>query len=82
MSEPTSFDPVKPTSSLDPEPKEDEDKEGIYRYLPGDLHPVSLGELYNNKYLVLRKLGYGRYSTVWLVQDTSFVIPSATPILH
>ncbi|KAL4783991.1 kinase-like domain-containing protein [Aspergillus varians] len=32
-------------------------------------HPVHLGDVYNGRYEVLRKLGYGRYSTVWLVKD-------------
>ncbi|PMD34411.1 kinase-like protein [Hyaloscypha variabilis F] len=64
-----------------PHVKRDEDEEGISRYVPGDLHPVSLGELYNNKYLVLRKLGYGRYSTVWLVQDTSAKLLWAMKVL-
>jgi serine/threonine-protein kinase SRPK3 len=38
-------------------------------YKPGKFHPVYIGELYNERYLVLRKLGYGMYSTVWLVHD-------------
>lgn len=38
-------------------------------YGPGLLHPVQLGEVYHNRYKVLRKLGYGKYSTVWLVKD-------------
>lgn len=36
-------------------------------YSPGGFHPVHIGDLYNNRYLVLRKLGYGISSTVWLV---------------
>lgn len=31
---------------------------------------VNLGDQFNNKrYIALRKLGYGQYSTVWLVRD-------------
>lgn len=44
-------------------------EEGDGRYQQGGFHPVHLGETYNDKYAVLRKLGYGRYSTVWLVRD-------------
>ncbi|EAS31948.3 CMGC/SRPK protein kinase [Coccidioides immitis RS] len=43
--------------------------EGPQVYRPGGFHPVYLGEVYNGKYEVLRKLGSGRYSTVWLVQN-------------
>lgn len=36
-------------------------------YYPGNLHLVSLGSLYADRYFVIRKLGYGMCSTVWLV---------------
>lgn len=45
------------------------EEEGIENYHIGGLLPVSLGEVYGSKYKVLRKLGYGQYSTVWLVRD-------------
>jgi len=43
--------------------------EGKIRYHKGGFHPVHPSEIYNTKYKVLRKLGYGRYSTVWLVRN-------------
>lgn len=43
--------------------------EWIEDYRPGGYHPVMLGDLFNDKYKVIRKLGYGGYSTVWLAQD-------------
>ncbi|EFW14742.1 conserved hypothetical protein [Coccidioides posadasii str. Silveira] len=46
-----------------------EAEEGPQVYCPGGFHPVHLGEVYDGKYKVLRKLGFGRYSTVWLVQN-------------
>ncbi|KAI0158954.1 kinase-like domain-containing protein [Pestalotiopsis sp. NC0098] len=46
-------------------------EEGSERYRPGRFHPVYIGDIYNEKYLVLNKLGYGVYSTVWLVKDIS-----------
>ena len=34
-------------------------------------HPVSIGETFNNgRYTVIQKLGWGHFSTVWLVQET------------
>jgi serine/threonine protein kinase len=35
----------------------------------GGYHPVVVGELYNGCYHVLRKLGWGHFSTVWLAWD-------------
>ena len=36
----------------------------------GGYHPVKVGEKFNgNRYTVLRKLGWGHFSTVWLVFD-------------
>ena len=36
----------------------------------GGYHPVKIGELYSNgRYVVVRKLGWGHFSTVWLVRD-------------
>src|SRR5215471_12673337 len=47
--------------------------EWIEEYRPGGYHPVELGDVFENKYKVVRKLGYGSYSTVWLARDTSWV---------
>ncbi|KAG6103060.1 hypothetical protein E4U14_006454 [Claviceps sp. LM454 group G7] len=39
-------------------------------YNRGGYHPVSLGDTFHSeRYTVLRKLGYGEYSTVWLARD-------------
>lgn len=40
-------------------------------YRPGGFHPVYIGEVYAGKYEVMNKIGYGVYSTVWLVKDLS-----------
>lgn len=48
---------------------EDEDCEDARDYRRGGYHPVTLGDVYRGRYKVLRKLGWGHYSTVWLVQD-------------
>ncbi|KAH3978977.1 hypothetical protein HBH70_097650 [Parastagonospora nodorum] len=40
-------------------------------YCPGGFHPVKLGDTFHNeKYRVIRKLGDGSYSTVWLAVNT------------
>ncbi|KAB8225801.1 kinase-like domain-containing protein [Aspergillus novoparasiticus] len=40
-------------------------------YQAGGFHRVSLGDTFDcGKYTVLRKLGYGQYSTVWLAKDS------------
>jgi serine/threonine-protein kinase SRPK3 len=44
-------------------------EEGRYAYRPGGLHPVYIGDIYHNRYKVLNKIGYGGFSTVWLVRD-------------
>lgn len=43
-------------------------EEGQESYRPGGFHPVRIGEVYNGVYKVILKLGYGTYSTVWLVK--------------
>ncbi|RDA82776.1 hypothetical protein CP532_0407 [Ophiocordyceps camponoti-leonardi (nom. inval.)] len=45
-------------------------EESIARYCPGGYHPVRIGDVFDDgKYKVVRKLGYGVYSTVWLAHD-------------
>lgn len=53
---------VRPATAQRPE--EDHD-----RYRPGCYHPVHLRDVFNDRYVVVRKLGYGQYSTVWLARD-------------
>ncbi|KAK1832029.1 kinase-like domain-containing protein [Podospora conica] len=44
--------------------------EWIEDYHPGGYHPVHLGDVFNDdQYKVIRKLGEGSYSTVWLARD-------------
>ncbi|KAI9142780.1 kinase-like domain-containing protein [Paraphysoderma sedebokerense] len=39
-------------------------------YCKGGYHPVNIGDKFNNgKYTVVRKLGWGHFSTVWLCKD-------------
>src|SRR5271170_1748870 len=47
------------------------DEEDSEDYCKGGYHPVYVGETYNNgRYIVVRKLGWGHFSTVWLSRDT------------
>lgn len=46
-------------------------EEGRDAYRPCGFHPVYIGDVYANRYEVMSKIGYGRYSTVWLVKDLS-----------
>merc|ERR1719146_625013 len=49
------------------------DDEGADGYRKGGYHAVTIGEIYNQRYKVLAKLGWGHFSTVWLCQDLSNV---------
>ncbi|KAG8165946.1 hypothetical protein KVR01_004498 [Diaporthe batatas] len=45
--------------------------EPLEHYGPGGYHPVALGDTFQDaRYTVLRKLGHGGYSTVWLASDS------------
>ena len=35
----------------------------------GGYHPVLVGEIYQQRYCILRKVGWGHFSTVWLGWD-------------
>lgn len=44
--------------------------EMMHRYAPGGLHPIHIGDLFNDgQYEILNKIGIGAYSTVWLAED-------------
>ena len=47
----------------------DTEMERKREYRKGGYHPVHIGELYWNRYRVIQKLGWGYFSTVWLVWD-------------
>ncbi|XP_019944949.1 SRSF protein kinase 1a isoform X3 [Paralichthys olivaceus] len=48
---------------------DDEEQEDPNDYCKGGYHHVKVGDLYNGKYHVIRKLGWGHFSTVWLARD-------------
>lgn len=48
---------------------DDDEQEDPNDYRKGGYHPVKIGDLYNHRYHVVRKLGWGHFSTVWLCWD-------------
>lgn len=62
--------PLSTTSDEDPA-EATADEEDSEDYCKGGYHPVFVGETYNNgRYTVVRKLGWGHFSTVWLSKDS------------
>ncbi|KAH8114263.1 kinase-like protein [Phellopilus nigrolimitatus] len=50
-----------------------EDEEDWEDYVKGGYHPVHIGDAFSDgRYIVVRKLGWGHFSTVWLAKDTKF----------
>jgi len=50
-----------------------EDEEDWEDYTKGGYHPVHIGDAFSDgRYIVVRKLGWGHFSTVWLARDTKF----------
>lgn len=44
--------------------------ENLNRYRPGGNHPAHLNDTFaNGRYTIVHKLGFGTFSTVWLVRD-------------
>ncbi|XP_071395313.1 SRSF protein kinase 3-like, partial [Centroberyx affinis] len=48
---------------------DDEEQEDPTDYCKGGYYPVKIGDLFNGRYHVVRKLGWGHFSTVWLCWD-------------
>jgi len=47
----------------------DDEDEGLDGYKQGGYHAVKVGDIFNQRYVVIKKLGWGHFSTVWMVQD-------------
>uniref|UniRef100_A0AAY5EXY3 non-specific serine/threonine protein kinase n=1 Tax=Electrophorus electricus TaxID=8005 RepID=A0AAY5EXY3_ELEEL len=64
---------IKPVAPPEPEEEilgsDDEEQEDPADYCKGGYHPVKIGDLFNGRYHVIRKLGWGHFSTVWLCWD-------------
>jgi hypothetical protein len=48
---------------------DNEEQEDTKDYCKGGYHPVNIGDVYHGRYEVLRKVGWGHFSTVWLCWD-------------
>lgn len=57
--------------ALDPKLKVEEEE--LPSYVPGDFYPVTIGEIFVERYQVVAKLGFGISSTVWLCRDLVLV---------
>jgi serine/threonine protein kinase len=45
--------------------------EKVAGYQKGGFCPISIGQILDDKYKIIGKLGHGGYSTVWLAKDVS-----------
>ncbi|KAH8884402.1 kinase-like protein [Thozetella sp. PMI_491] len=60
------------SSSADDAAENTADEEDSEDYCKGGYHPVTVGEKFKDgKYTVVRKLGWGHFSTVWLSRDNT-----------
>lgn len=50
----------------------DSEDEGIEDYKAGGYHPVHIGEVIMDRYVIIQKLGWGHFSTVWLAKDHKY----------
>ncbi|XP_065509427.1 SRSF protein kinase 3 isoform X2 [Caloenas nicobarica] len=66
-----------PPEDVSPEPppplslpgSDDGEQEDPRDYCQGGYYPVRIGDVFNGRYHVVRKLGWGHFSTVWLCWD-------------
>ncbi|TKY89930.1 hypothetical protein EX895_001228 [Sporisorium graminicola] len=67
---PGSFGPSSVNASSDMGSVATEDEEDLEDYGKGGYHPVHVGDTFSDgRYLIVRKLGWGHFSTVWLAKD-------------
>jgi hypothetical protein len=50
------------------------EEESFSWYTPSTFYPVRIGEIFESKYQVLLKLGYGSVSTAWLCRDLQYIL--------
>ncbi|XP_031421724.1 SRSF protein kinase 3 [Clupea harengus] len=63
------------------EPRSLEDQEDPSEYCYGGYHPVQVGDIFNKRYQVVSKLGWGFFSTVWLCHDLRLGMCVAVKVL-
>jgi len=48
-------------------------EEDLEDYCQGGYHPVHIGDTFSGgRYTIVRKLGWGHFSTVWLAKDAKY----------
>ena len=47
------------------------EEEELPKYTPDHFYPVRIGDVYNDRYKIKAKLGFGMTATVWLARDTT-----------
>lgn len=52
----------------------DSEDESQKDYRRGGYHPVKIGEVYKQRYVIEKKLGFGYFSTVWLASDNQAAV--------
>jgi hypothetical protein len=63
-----------PSPSLIFPPEIVQQSDNTDNYAIGGYHPGYIGEIFNDRYVLLRKLAQGQYSSVWLAKDLKFDI--------
>lgn len=54
------------------EDSDSSEDEGLPDYKIGGYHPVHVGEVFKERYVIIQKLGWGHFSTVWLAKDRKY----------
>lgn len=60
----------KPKIRYRPPCMDEDEVEDVKKYVPGGYHPVDIGDQID-EFVVIHKLGFGGFSTVWLVQSNT-----------
>ncbi|CAD8103906.1 unnamed protein product [Paramecium sonneborni] len=69
---PSMYKPKKMELFYQLDEEHDSEDEGIEDYKIGGYHPVHVGEVLQNRYVIIQKLGWGHFSTVWLCKDFKY----------
>jgi len=63
---------TKPVNSPLYTDSDNSEDEGLSDYKVNGYHPVHIGEVLLERYIIMQKLGYGHFSTAWLALDTKY----------
>lgn len=75
--EPRAF-PCSGWDNIDPSLQVEE--ESVPNYKAENFYPTRIGEVFNRRYQVVGKLGYGSSATVWLCRDLSKLTSPGTTV--